>query len=143
MTTELELMYKLLNHNAYTKGSILDLDSLGAGGSRRHLIYFNTQNYLGVLMSKTELWNLIDSIGKYDHEYRKKPIGVFQDEYDRLSNGGKINHSFMYNLRPSGSGYGKKIQGENFEKNIEKSIQELTANSEHINRKYLENKNGL
>lgn len=41
--TEKQLMMKLLNHNAWTNGSLLDFDSLGAsGGMGEHLILFNT-----------------------------------------------------------------------------------------------------
>lgn len=137
--TDKDLVMKLLNHNAWTNGTILDLDSLGAGGSRLHLIHFNTQKYLGHLMTNRELWDLISSIGNYEYSnglQRKTPIKVFQDEYDRLANGGKLNHSFMYDLRPSGSGYGKPIKGHGFKKNILKSIESLKSSGEIVNRSY-------
>ncbi len=113
---------RLCNHNAWTEEKILDFDSLGAGGSRRHLIIFNTQKYLGYLMSKPQLWDLLGSISNFDQTQKKEPTKVFIDEYERLSNGGKVNSSFMYSLRPSGSGYGEPILGKNFESNIKDSL---------------------
>ena len=138
--TDKDLVMRLLNHNAWTNGTILDVDSLGAGGSKQHLIHFNTQKYLGYLMSNRELYDLIKSIGEHEDSslQRKTPNRVFYDEYERLSKGGKLNHSFMYDLRPSGSGYGKPIKGRGFAKNILKSIADLKKKGQNVNRSYLE-----
>ena len=87
-----------MNHNAWTNGTLLDIDSLGAGGSRYHLIIANTQTKLGNLMTNSELWDLIDSIGTYERAnglQRNEPIKVFQDEERRLDNGGKYNYHVM------------------------------------------------
>ena len=134
--TEKDLMMKLVNHNQWTEDKILDFDSLGAGGSRLHLIVFNTQKYLGYLMTKPELWELLSSVSNFDDTQKETPTKVFADEYERLASGGKLNSSFMYDLRPSGSGYGKPIMGKNYEKNIKLSIEYLKEKGENINRSY-------
>jgi hypothetical protein len=87
-----------MNHNAWTNGTLLDIDSLGAGGSKHHLIIANTQTKLGNLMTNSELVDLIDSIGNYEQAnglQRNEPIKVFQDEERRLDNGGKYNYHVM------------------------------------------------
>lgn len=103
--TEKQLYMKLYNHNAYTKHP-LDIDSLGAsGGMGDHLIFFNTQNQLGPLMTKSQLWDLLGAIGTYEYQtgkQRKTPIKVWDDEYSRLDKGGKRDYSFTYNLAKNG-----------------------------------------
>ena len=95
------LYLKLMNHNAWTNGTFLDIDSLGAGGSNNHLIIANTQTKIGDLMPNSKLWDLIDSVGVYESAnglQRKEPIKEIMDEYKRLDNGGKYNHYFMRDL---------------------------------------------
>lgn len=95
------LYLKLMNHNAWTNGTLLDINSLGAGGSNNHLILANTQTKLGDLMPNSKLWDLIDSIGVYEYNnglQRQEPIKEIMDEYSRLDKGGKYNHYFMRDL---------------------------------------------
>ncbi len=103
--TEKMLYMKLYNHNAYTKHP-LDIDSLGAGGGMGdHLVFFGTQNKLGPLMTKSQLWDLIGGIGDYEYQtgrQRTHPIHIWQDEYKRIDKGGKIDYGFSYNLAKSG-----------------------------------------
>ena len=102
MTTEKQLEMSLLNHNAFTKGIILDLDSCGAGGHKEHLILFNTQSQVSYLKTKTELDELIDSISNIDDANGmrfEEPNPLFYDEYNRLKNGGKVDQTFMYDMR--------------------------------------------
>lgn len=109
-------MMKLLNHNAWTNGPLLNIDSLGAGGSKEHLILFNTQQKLGHLMSNSELWDLIDSIGNYEHasglQRNDDPIKIFEDEHLRIDKGGKVDKTFLYNLTQKQNGFGKVVRGE-------------------------------
>ena len=102
MTTEKQVEMSLLNHNAFTKGVLLDLDSLGAGGSKEHLILFNTQKQVSWLMSNTELDELIDSIGVVERANDMtfdEANPLFYDEYNRLQNGGKVDATFMYDMQ--------------------------------------------
>ena len=102
MTTEKQLEMSLLNHNAFTKGMILDLDSCGAGGSKEHLIVFNTQQKISNLKTKTELDELIDSIGVIDDANGLRfdeANPLFYDEYNRLKNGGKVDQTFVYDMK--------------------------------------------
>ncbi len=125
-----DLYEELFSFNAWYNDP-LDIDSLGAGGNKNHLIFFNTQNQLGVLMTNRELFDLIRSISDYLYKtgkQRKKPIKLWHDEYERIKTnvikvdnlkykripGGKLNHSFTYDLRkklkpsiidPIGSGF--------------------------------------
>src|SRR3972149_635635 len=81
-----DLYSKLYNHNAYTNHP-LDFDSLGAGGSKKHLVFFNTQNQLGHLMTNRELFDLLSTIGTYEYktgQQRKNPIKIWQNEYERI-----------------------------------------------------------
>ncbi len=100
--TDRQVYQKLYLHNAWTN-TPLDLDSLGAGGSRHHLIFFGTQTKLGHLMTNSEIWELIDSIGTFEYETignRPNPIKVWFDEYKRLNDEKqKVNHSFCYQLK--------------------------------------------
>jgi len=93
------LYCKLLNHNAWTNGTILDINSLGAGGSRNHLILANTQTKLGDLMTNSQLWDLIQSIGTFENsnglQRENEPLKKFIDEYTRLDKGGKVETSFI------------------------------------------------
>jgi hypothetical protein len=91
---------KLLNHNAWTNGTFLDIDSLGAGGSRYHLVIANTQKQLGHLMTNSQLWDLIDSIGNYEYAnglQRDDEIPELMEEYKRLADNekAKVDRSFM------------------------------------------------
>lgn len=103
--TEKMLYMKLYNHNAYSKHP-LDIDSLGAGGGMgEHLIFFGTQNKLGPLMTKSQLWDLIDAIGTYEYQtgqQKENPSQIWQEEYERIDNGGKLNRSFTYDLAKAG-----------------------------------------
>lgn len=96
------LYQKLMNHNAWTNGTLLDINNLGAGGSRRHLILANTQTKLGDLMTNSQLWDLINSIGEYEFanglQRRDKPNDAFIKEYERLRDGGKYNYYFISDL---------------------------------------------
>ena len=110
-----DLYSKLYNHNAYSNHP-LDIDSLGAGGSKNHLVFFNTQNQLSYLMTNRELFDLLDTIGTYEYktnQQRKTPVKVWADEYERIrdkvdyknniTTGGIINNkSFTYDLKKSG-----------------------------------------
>ena len=85
--TDNSLYSKLINYNANTKGTLLDINSLGAGGSRNHLIIANTQDKLGNLMTNSELWDLIDSIGSFEYANNlqiENSIPEFMEEYQRL-----------------------------------------------------------
>lgn len=99
--TEQKLYMKLYNHNAFTKYP-LDIDALGAsGGMGDHLIFLGTQNKLGPLMTKSQLWDLIGAIGDFEYQtgnQLEEPIQVWQDEYNRISEGGKIEIFFASNL---------------------------------------------
>lgn len=98
MTTESELYQVLMLHNAFTKNSILDVDSLGAGGSKMHLIIYNTQRNLTHLKTNKELIEVINSIGNFESfngQTFDQPNTIFYDEYQRLRNGGKVNNQFM------------------------------------------------
>jgi len=103
--TEKMLYMKLYNHNAYTNHP-LDIDSLGAGGGMGdHLIFLGTQNKLGPLMTKSQLWDLIGGIGDYEYQttrQRKNPIKIWDDEYKRIDQGGKIDSGFIYDLVKKG-----------------------------------------
>ncbi len=87
------LYMKLVNHNAWTNGTFLDIDSLGAGGGMgKHLIFANTQDKLSTLLSNSKLWDLIGSIGDYEYKnglQRKQAIKEFSNEFERLSNNEK------------------------------------------------------
>lgn len=100
--TDSRLYQKLMNHNAWTNGTLLDIDSLGAGGSKHHLIFANTQTKLGNLMSNSELWDLIDSIGNYEFtnglQQKDEPNKKFMDEYERLVKGGKYDYYFISDM---------------------------------------------
>lgn len=124
--TEKDLMMKLLNHNAWTKGSLLDIDSLGAGGGNGdHLIFFNTQEKLGPLMSPGQLWYLIDSIGTYEYNNGLQidsPNKVFLDEYTRLGDGGKLDSTFMYNLAQKEPEFLKIVMGKDFKESVKVGI---------------------
>lgn len=112
-----DLYSKLYSHNAYSNHP-LDIDSLGAGGSKKHLVFFNTQNQLGYLMTNRELFDLLDTIGTYEYktnQQRKTPLKIWDDEYERIrdkvdykdgkvikTSGDKINYSFTYDLKKSG-----------------------------------------
>ena len=101
MTTDAQVETALLNHNAFTKGMILDLNSCGAGGSKEHLILFNTQEQISYLMTKTELVELIRSIGNMDRANYimfDEPNPLFYDEYNRVNKGGKVDARFMYDM---------------------------------------------
>lgn len=104
-TTEKELMMKVLNHNAWTNGGLLEINSLGAGGGMgEHLIFLDTQNQLTPLLKPGDLMTVLSAIGTYDYKIgnqRKKPISIFLKEYERLRDGGKINHSFFHNFKKS------------------------------------------
>lgn len=103
--SETKLYMKLYNHNAYTNHP-LDIDSLGAGGGMgEHLVFFGTQNQLGPLMTKSQLWDLLGAIGTYEYQtgrQRKTPIKVWDDEYKRIDKGGKRDYSFTYDLAKKG-----------------------------------------
>jgi len=96
-TTDRDLYWKLYNHNAFTRYP-LDIDGLGAGGSKKHLIFLGTQNKLGHLMTNSELWNLINSIGDYEyqtHQQLESSLKVWDEESHRLDNlKAKINYQF-------------------------------------------------
>ena len=116
--TDLDLMLKVLNHNTWSNNTLLDLDSLGAGGSKEHLILFNTQIKLTDLNTKSELFRAISGISEYSYhngDQRKTPIKIFNDEYQRLVNGGKINKSFFYDLRGKFKEYLTPVKGSDIE----------------------------
>lgn len=96
------LYSKLMNHNAWTNGTLLDINSLGAGGSKNHLILANTQTKLGNLMTNSELWDLIDSIGTYESnnglQKTDEPNAEIMAECTRLDKGGKYNYHFISDL---------------------------------------------
>lgn len=96
-TTDRDLYWKLYNHNAFTKYP-LDVDGLGAGGSKKHLIFLGTQNKLGHLMTNSELWDLINSIGDFEYQTKQQletPLIVWYNESHRLDNlKEKINYQF-------------------------------------------------
>lgn len=100
--TDQKLYMKLYNHNAWSDQP-LDIDSLGAGGSRNHLVFFNTQNYLGPLMTNSQLWDLLGAIGTYEYQtkrQRKTPVKVWLNEYERIQKKGeKIDYGFTYKLQ--------------------------------------------
>jgi len=120
MITEKMLYMKLYNHNAWTNGTLLDIDSLGASGDMGdHLILFNTQEYLCSLSTKSELWDFLGAIGTYEYKnglQRKTPIKIFLDEYKRIDKGGKIDASFMYDLTHARNDFGKVVKGRGFKK---------------------------
>ncbi len=102
-----KLYQKLMNHNAWTKGTLLDVNSLGAGGSKNHLILANIQTKIGNLMTNSQLWDLIDSIGSYEYangltkkELKESDTACqkIQKEYQRLSEGGKYNYHFISDM---------------------------------------------
>lgn len=103
--SETKLYMKLYNHNAWTKHP-LDIDSLGAGGGMgEHLIFFGTQNQLGTLMTKSQLWDLISAIGTYEYKTGQQTENknkAWDEEYKRLDKGGKLNASFTYDLAKKG-----------------------------------------
>lgn len=90
---------KLYWHNAFTNYP-LDIDSLGAGGSKKHLVFAGTQHKLGNLMTPSELWDLIDSIGNYEYmagSQRSEAIPMWEEECKRIDHENeKINHYFIY-----------------------------------------------
>lgn len=96
------LYAKLMNHNAWTNGTLLDINSLGAGGSRNHLILANTQTKIGNLMTNSQLWDLIDSIGVYEIanglQKKDEPNKEIMAEYTRLDEGGKYDYYFISDM---------------------------------------------
>lgn len=98
MTTESQLQQFLLNHNAFTKNCIIDTDNLGAGGSKEKLVVFNTQKNFTELKTKAELIEVIKLLGdfeRFNNQYFEEPNPIFYDEFQRLKNGGTVNHQFM------------------------------------------------
>lgn len=116
--SDIRLYRKLMNHNAWTNGTILDVNSLGAGGSRNHLIIANTQIQLSSLMTNSELWDLIGSIGTYENENglqrENEPLKQFMQEHKRLDNNGKVESSFIQDLIKDLKPFRTPIHGADF-----------------------------